>query len=457
MTTAPAAPGGPTREVDVLVIGGGPAGSTAATLLAEAGRRVLVVDRERFPHFHIGESLLPYSVRLFERLGVWQRMLDHGFQRKWGAHFLFEPGMEEVRLDFTRGLDREYPMALQVRRAELDHMLLGRSREAGAEVLEGTAVTRVLFAGERAVGAELRGEAGAFTVRARMVLDASGRDTVLGKQLGLKRRDKELSQAALFAHYDGALMGLGPDGGDILVVGGPYGWFWLIPLDAETTSVGLVFPGRVMRERRGRDLETFFDDVVASSPTLSRRLAPARRISPVRPAADFSYRCSRLAGDGWALIGDAACFLDPVFSSGVHVALHTGEKAADCVARALARRGGVEHRDLVPYERFALGGLDRFRRYILAYYDPGASSLFRTPPPALFAAATVSAFAGKVFRRDPRVWLFDQLFFRRAAKRNRRSAAGKITLPLAPAGDVAPGDAGWVDDHPAMTRAVPET
>lgn len=286
-------------DVDVLVIGGGPAGSTAANLLATAGRSVLLVDKERFPHFHIGESLLPYNVRLFERLGVWQRALAHGFQRKWGATFLFEPGLETVRLDFPKGLDPRYPMALQVRRAEFDHLLLERARECGAQVREETEVKRVLFEGERAVGAELSDANGISEIRAKVVVDATGRDTLLGGQLGLKRRDPALGQAALFAHFEGARMAIGPDGGDILVIGGPYGWFWMIPLDAQTTSVGLVFPGSLMKERQGRDLETFFADVIASSPSVSSRLAPAQRISPVRAAADFSYRCSRFTGDGW--------------------------------------------------------------------------------------------------------------------------------------------------------------
>ena len=424
--------------VDALVLGGGPAGSTVACLLARAGISVRLLEKEKFPRFHVGESLLPYNVPLFRRLGVWDRLLEHGFQRKFGGQFVFEPGGERLRLDFQNSLDPDLPMALQVRRAELDYLLLDNARAHGVLVHEETPVQEVLF-DERgaAVGVRARLNGGLTELRARVVIDATGRDTLLGNRLGLKKKDPQLGQAALFCHYRDADMGLGPEGGDILVVGGGFGWIWMIPLDARTTSVGVVFPSRVLKESRadgfGLSTDELFDHLVARSPQVSERLRSAERIRGVEGAADFSYRCERFVGDGWMLVGDAAGFLDPVFSSGVLLAMRGAENAADLLTRRLKRPGAVGARHLKSYERFVRRGLDRFRRYILAYYDPGCVATFSEEPPALIRRAVSSAFAGKVFERDPRVLLMEALFFGRSAMWRRQAAAGKAVLPGAPA------------------------
>ena len=194
-------------------------------------------------------------------------------------------------------------------------------------------------------------------------------------------------------------MGLGKDGGDILVVGGPAGWYWMIPLDAETTSVGVVFPGGVMAERRGRPLEALYEELLAASPEVAGRVAGAERVEAVHPLADFSYRLRRFSGDGWVTVGDAACFLDPVFSSGVHVALTTDVRRRRRRRRA-GEKGRLDAGDLAGYERFARRGLDRFRRYILGYYDPAFVGIFATEPPFEgVRAAVVTVLAGGVFRR----------------------------------------------------------
>lgn len=428
-------------DSDILVIGGGPAGSTVATLAADHGVSVRVLERERFPRFHVGESLLPYNVPLFRRLGVWQRLVDHGFQRKFGGQFMFEPGGELLRLDFQHSLDRDLPMSLQVRRAELDQILLDNAREHGAEVLEGARVSQVLFEGSQARGvrAEIDGEERELT--ARIVIDATGRDTLLGDQLKLKRKDDRLRQAALYSHFTNVEMGLGPEGGDILVVGGDYGWFWMIPLDRKTTSIGVVFPSRVLREAREssnpRTPADTMDALIARSPEVSKRLRHAERSRKVEAAADFSYRCDQFVGDGWMLVGDAAGFLDPVFSSGVLLAMRTAERAADSLIpvlkRAMSKNRPVTRDELKGYERYALRGLDRFRRYIMAYYDPACVATFSEQPPRLIRRAISSAFGGKIFERDPRVWLMEALFFRRSAMLRRQALKGKVRLPQAPA------------------------
>lgn len=442
-------------DLDVVVVGGGPAGSTAGALLARAGRKVRLFDRERFPRFHVGESLLPQSEPLLRRLGVWDQLGEAGFQRKWGAHFSFEPDGGSNRITFAGALGSRPPaQAFQVRRAQFDQLLLRNAAAQGVEVEEGVEVLAIRFDGERATGVHIRRPDGSEEdVAARVVFDATGREAMLGGQLRIRERDPVLRQAAMFSHFRGARLALGKEGGDILVVGGPAGWYWMIPLDAETASVGVVFPGAVMAERRGRPLAELFGELLAASPEVSGRLAGATRIEQVHPLADFSYRLRRFGGDGWVAVGDAACFLDPVFSSGVHVALTTGSRAADDVEGALARKGRLDAADLRAYERFARRGLDRFRRYILGYYDPAFVGIFATEPPfEALRAVVVSALAGGVFRQTPLQWVLEAMFFFGVERHRRLMASGARPLATAPACDARRGERRPTPPMPAEPR-----
>ncbi|MDX1632277.1 MAG: NAD(P)/FAD-dependent oxidoreductase [Thermoanaerobaculia bacterium] len=406
------APGSTPPSFDVLVAGGGPAGSATATWLAREGLRVVLCEKEEFPRFHIGESLLPYSVPLLRDLGAWPLLREAGFQEKFGGEFLFEPGGSRFRIDFSEGIEPCRDRALHVRRTEFDRILLDHAASRGVEVRSGARVSRVLFEGDRAVGARIEDSSGARNLRSRAVIDATGRGTLIGRQLGLRDRDPALGQASLFAHYRGARMGLGRAGGDILVVRNPRigGWYWMIPLEEETTSVGAVFSASAIRSLDVEDRGERLDALLDLSPEISHRLVGADRISPVRGAADFSYRLRRFGGAGWLAVGDAAAFLDPVFSSGVHLALASGRLASRRVLRSLGRNGTLGPGEVRAYERELGRALDRIRRWILGYYDPHFQTIFTHPdPPRFFESPVISFLAGRFFRWDLRTWIVDRL------------------------------------------------
>jgi flavin-dependent dehydrogenase len=398
---------------DAVIIGGGPGGSTVATVLARAGRRVLVVEREKFPRFHVGESLLPFTLPIFDRLGVHEKIRAAGFQEKYGAFFWNEDNGTTRPVIFAEARDPSHPKAYQVKRADFDDLLLKHAASSGAEIREETVIEDVLFEGGRAVGVRARTAGKASEeIRAKVVVDASGQGAVLSRKLGMRRFDPKLKRAALFAHYEGIRWPEECQPGDILLPIDQGVWYWIIPFSDGTCSVGGVFDPSVVRIAEGATLEGRYEDMIARSERMGTLLAGSRRISKIHGISDYSATSDRIAGDGWVLVGDAAAFLDPVFSTGVFLAMSTGERAAQTIDRALSKRGRVDERDFAAYTRVSNRLWARLRRFVYGFYDPVFFEAFCTPtPPEPIRAAVVTTLAGGVERVSPAMWFWTQLMF----------------------------------------------
>jgi len=374
---------------DVAIIGGGPAGSTAATLLARAGRRVVVFEREKFPRFHIGESLLPVSMKTFTRLGVHEKFRAAGFMEKFGGEMASADSEAGVKFYFKDGYRSQTDHAYQVPRAQFDKVLLDHAAENGAEVHEETSVSRIEFFADRA---ELQIQTDSRPndkISARYVIDASGRHSVIGNHFKLKETYEHLQKISIYAHYAGVEGDEGPDGTLTRQLRALDRWFWYIPLSAERSSIGVVLDTAVFKQAK-KAPEEFLDEAVAEQPFLMQRMAHARRVTPAYASADFSYRHSRFTGDRWMLAGDAAGFIDPVFSSGVFLAFFAAEQCADILNVVLdhPRRA---RRLCARYERRLRRAMAGYLRFVEAWYTKEFIEVFLYPqdffqiPPAVNA------------------------------------------------------------------------
>jgi geranylgeranyl reductase family protein len=396
---------------DVAIIGGGPAGSTAATLLAKAGRRVVVFEREKFPRFHIGESLLPASMRTFTRLGV-QEKLRANFMEKFGGEMCSSCSEEGVRFYFEDGYHSQSDRSYQVTRADFDKLLLDHAAENGAEVHEETTVQSVSFRDD--VSLRVLGKDGATReIRARYLLDASGRNSFVGATFGLRKNYEQLHKFSLFAHYTGVERPAGRDGTLTRMIRGVDRWFWVIPLTAERTSIGIVLDTANFRQAK-QNPEKFFEEGLAEQPVIAQTMQYASRVSPVYSATDFSYRNTKLAGDRWLLAGDAGGFIDPVFSSGVFLAIMSGEMSADVLDQVLADPKRAR-RLFARYERQFNYAMDVYVRFVNAWYKKEFIEVFLYPqdilqiPPAVNAMLGGNVFSGLAVRW--RMWVFYLLVF----------------------------------------------
>lgn len=365
-----------TLRVDVAIIGGGPAGSTCAALLAAGGHRTLVVERTRFPRFHVGESLMPETYWVFRRIGMLEKMKASDFVRKYSVQFVNASGQESAPFYFDEMNPHECSQTWQVTRSRFDQMMLENAAERGAAVWQESVVREVLLEGgdagrlPRARGLWVRRADGSLQeVAARVVVDASGTAAVLSNRLGLRQPDPKLRKAGIFAHYRGAYRDPDPrDEGATLVlhVQNQKGWFWYIPLENDIVSIGVV--GDVDYLIRGRGVpEQTLEEEVQRCPFLIPRMRGAQRVSPVHVVSDFSFRSRRCAGDGWVLIGDAFTFLDPIYSSGVFLALKSGELAADAIDEAL-RHNDVSAERLGAWGPRFYEGVERIRALVYAFY-----------------------------------------------------------------------------------------
>jgi len=332
---------------DILIIGGGPAGSTAAALLAERGRDVVLLEKATHPRFHIGESLLPRNTALLDRLGLRDQVAALGVHKP-GAEFVSDATGQSVHFSFALGLDKQYTSSWQVRRAEFDELLFRTAQARGARAEQGTRVTEMQFAppGGRAQVAAAGPDGTMRRYAPRFVLDASGRDTFLAGKLRTKRSNKNNTTAALYAHFRGVERRTGELEGYITVHLADDGWFWIIPLPDDVMSVGFVGDQSAFKGRRGSPHDLFMDRINAS-PSVSARMHHAELLSGVTSTGNYSYRSTAAWGEGYMLIGDAFGFVDPVFSSGVLLAMTAGDLGADvadtwldnpAAGRAKARR-----------------------------------------------------------------------------------------------------------------------
>ena len=397
-----------THDFDFAVAGGGPAGCAAALALARRGHRVVLFERDRFPRFHIGESLLATVNESLAELGLTERVRAAGFPHKWGAQLASHDGRAGRPVDFSASREIPRPQTYQVCRETFDQLLLDAAREAGVEVREGQRVAAVDFDAD---GARVRCPGSTGGERVRAVVDASGRAGLLARQLALREDEPRLANVALYGHFSGVPRPDGRSAGDIRIVARrDAGWFWLIPIDAELTSVGVVVPRALYARFEKGDPAQMLARACDETPAVADLMRGARLEWPARVEKDYSYRARRYAGDRWLLAGDSGSFLDPVFSSGVSIALESGLEAARALDGA-ARAGDFSAARFAAFERVQRRRFEVYRRFVLAFYTPQFRDLFFQPgaPTAIFRAV-VTVLAGN-WRPRLRTRLLIEVFF----------------------------------------------
>lgn len=384
------------HEYDVLIVGGGPAGSTTASLLREAGWDVAILEKDRFPRFHIGESLLPCNMPLFERLGVMEKLREIGVV-KAGVDFTLPHEDRYASLDFSRAMEPTPPTAFQVRRSEFDQILLENAASKGAHVCHDVRVTDVVLNAAGSVQVSVKGRNGESNVwTARFLVDASGRDTLLGRLLGLKDRHPTHSSAAIYSHFEGVSRRQGREAGNISLYWFEHGWIWMIPLDGGIMSIGAVAQPSYFQNRAETSEQILLKSLALSPPAFSR-LGNAKMVMPASATGNYSYMCRSMHGDGYLMVGDAFAFVDPVFSSGVYLAMQSalsGSEAIDAWLRD-PHKGRILLRR---HEKLVRRAIRNYTWFIRRINKPALQRLFMGPRNARkIEAAVVSTLAGDVY------------------------------------------------------------
>jgi len=386
---------------DVVVIGGGPAGSTVSTILAQHGVSVELFERETFPRFHIGESLIPETYWVLKRLDMLEKMQKSHFVKKYSVQFVNSLGKESAPFYFWDNKPHECSQTWQVVRSEFDQMLLNNAREHGVAAHEGVRVMDVIFEQDRAVGVKLKDR----DVRARVVVDASGQNGLIANRLGLRVWDPILNKGAIWTYWEGAYRDTGRDEGATMVLQTPdkQGWFWYIPQHDNIVSVGVVAPFDYLFKNRGKDFERTFAQEVDRCSAVKKRIEGAKRVTGYFATKDYSYRATRASGDGWVLVGDAWGFLDPLYSSGVLLALKSGELAADAIAGGL-KKDDTSAGQLGRWAPVFNEGVDRMRRLVCEYYAGFSFGQFIRKHPDLRGTVTDLLIGDLFTDRVDKVW-----------------------------------------------------
>jgi flavin-dependent dehydrogenase len=437
---------------DVVVVGGGPAGSTVSTLIAQRGYKVELYERERFPRFHIGESLIPETYWVLERLDMLPKMRQSPFVKKYSVQFVNAAGKQSAPFYFWDNKPHECSQTWQVVRSEFDQMMLDNAREHGVAVHEGARVVDVLTdAGPldaardaRATGVTIQSEGGVRrNVHAKVVVDASGQNGLLMNRLGLRLWDPVLNKGAIWTYWKGAHRDTGRDEGATIVIqtANKKGWFWYIPLHEGLVSCGVVAPFDYLFKGRG-DRDVTYQEEVEGCPAVKARVANATRTTGYFATKDYSYRSTRLAGHGWVLVGDAFGFLDPLYSSGVLLALKSGQLAADAIVEGLAK-GDVSAKQLGSWEAMFNEGVDRMRRLVCEYYDGFSFGGFVKTYPELRGTVTDLLIGDLFTDRVDKVWAPMESLYEPgkvpppawnapASKEVRENKANELVLPAGP-------------------------
>ena len=392
---------------DTIVIGGGPAGSTVATLVAEQGHRVLLLERATTPQFKIGESLIPATYWTFKRLGMLEKLRTSHFPQKYSVQFYSRSGKGSTPFYFFQTNPHESAVTWQVLRSEFDQMLLDNAKEKGVEVRRGVGVREVLFDGDTATGVVTQHTDGTReSLQATVIVDSTGQRSLIGKQLNLNTIEPNLKMASLFTHYEGGHRDEGINEGATLILHteDKDSWFWSIPLPYNRTSIGVVGAlDYLLQNRRNAagklDAQQIFDEELAKCMPLKQRLEGATQLLPIQTTKDFSYRASRIAGDNWVLVGDAFGFLDPVYSTGLFLALKSGEMAADAIIEAFQKEDFSEAQ-LGSFGPAFVDGMEAFRKLVYAFYTKEFSfARFLSEYPE-HQGGIVDILSGDVFRKD---------------------------------------------------------